>query len=270
MKKPSSRYMLLLCLLALLCACDLQKDVEVDLPTYTPQLVVECYLEPGKPYRLTLLESSSYFATPQPDLVTDAEVYIAHNGTKTKLTYKPQYDENTGRFYTYSATETMQGKPGDIYRLEVSDEKGRKVTGFTTILPRVPIDTIEWKFNDKEEAYLLTTFQDDPNAADFYRYMVHQDSLHTDPEQLQISTDKLTNGKRTSYGSTYEYDKGDLLIVSLFHIEKQYYDFLSSTADAKNANGNPFAQPAQIKSSVQGGIGIFTNLAYDRKVVVLQ
>jgi len=261
---------LLLPLLLLLCSCDLQKDIEVDLPSYAPQLVVECYLEPGQPYRLTVLESSSYFETPQPVVVDNAEAYITHNGKKIQLPYKPTYDENSGRLYTHVSEAVMNGKTGDIYGLEVTDDKGRKVTGYTTILPEIPIDTIEWKFNEKEEAYLLTSFQDDPNTADYYRYFVHQDSLNTDSDQNFTSSDNATNGKRISFGSGYDYKRGDVVILTLFHIEKQYFDFLNSTANARNANGNPFAQPAQIKSSVQGGIGIFTNLAYDREVVIIK
>ncbi|WP_347158537.1 DUF4249 domain-containing protein [Pontibacter chitinilyticus] len=268
----AKRYLLLalLPLLALLYSCDMQQDVEVDLPSYTPQLVVECYLEPGKPMRMTVLESSSYFEAPQPGIVADAKVHIMHQGHTSELLYKPTYDEQTGRLYTHVSSDIMEGKPGDVYYLEVTDDLGRKVTGTTTILPQVPIDTIEWNFNDKDEAYLYTSFQDNAVTEDYYRYFVHQDSLHTDPKQISLVSDKLTNGNRTVFNSAYNYGWGDVLIVTLFHVEKQYYDYLLSTSNARNANGNPFAQPAQIKSSVQGGIGIFTNLAFDRKVVIVQ
>ncbi len=264
------RLYLLLLVVMLLHSCDLQKDVEVDLPVYAPQLVVECYLEAGKPYRLTVLESSSYFETPQPIVVDDAEAYVTYKGIRTQIPYKPTFDENTGRLYTHVAEIVMKGKPGDVYTLEVTDPKGRIVTGSTTILPKVKIDTIEWKFNEKEEAYLLTSFHDDASTTNYYRYMVHQDSLQTDANQNFTSSDRLTNGQRISFGSSYEYARGDKALVTLFNIEKQYFDFLNSTADARSANGNPFAQPSQIISSLQGGIGIFTNLAYTRKVVVIQ
>lgn len=253
----------------LLSSCDLEKDIDVKLPEHQPQLVVECYLQPGKPFRMTVMESSGYFDAPQAPFVPDAEVYITHNGRRIKLTYKPMVSKTTNLFHTHSSTEIMKGKAGDIFGLEVTDRKGRKVTGFTTILPVVPIQEVEWKFNEKGKAYLLTTFQDNGEAQNFYRYVTHRDSLHSDPERSFVATDNLTNGKRTSYGSAYDYEKGDTLIVSLYHIEKQYYDFINSTDDAKNANGNPFAQPSRIKSSVQGGIGIFTNLAFDRKRIVI-
>lgn len=261
---------LLMPLTAILASCDLEKDIEVELPNHEPQLVVECYLEQGKHIRASVLESSGYFEEPTPPMVPDAEVYITtHTGKRIQLRYKPVMVKSTGRFYTHTSTEIMNGKPGQTYQLEVVDGKGRKVTGFTKLQPKVPIEEVEWKFNDKDEAYLLTSFQDDPSTANYYRYMTHIDSLSGGSDRDFVTSDDLTNGKRVSLGSSYKYEEGDTLIVTLYHIEKQYYDFLASISDAKNANGNPFAQPSQIKSSVQGGFGIFTNLAYDRKTVIL-
>ena len=268
MKRRLFLYFILPVLL-LTTACDLEKDIEVVLPEHAPQLVVECYLQQGKPFRLAVTESASYFDDPQPPFVADAQVYITHNGRRIKLNYKPAMSSGASKYYTHTSTEIMRGKPGDIFGLEVTDGKGRKVTGFTTILPAVPIEEVEWKFNEKEKAYLLTSFQDDAATANYYRYVTHLDSLNTKPERDFTLDDDLTNGKRTSLGSAYNYERNDTIIVSLYHIEKQYYDFLNSVEDAKSANGNPFAQPSKIRSSVQGGIGIFTNIVFDRKTVVL-
>lgn len=262
---------LLLPLLAILSSCDLEKDIDVSLPAYAPQLVVECYLEPGKQMRATVLESSGYFEEPNPPVVPDAIVYITSpSGKRVQLKYKPVMVKSTGRFYTHTSSEVMTGKTGDIYHLEVEDGSGRKITGFTKIQPKVSIEEVEWRFNDKDEALLITTFQDAPHMPNYYRYMTHVDSLSGGSDRDFVTSDDLTDGKRVSLGSSYRYEEGDTLIVTLYHIEKQYYDFLASVSDAKNANGNPFAQPSQIKSSLKGGIGIFTNLAYDRKTVVIK
>ncbi|CAM3459039.1 DUF4249 domain-containing protein [Pontibacter korlensis] len=258
-------------LLLILSSCDLEKDIDVDLPAHEPQLVVECYLEKGAPIRASVLESAGYFEEPTPPLVPDAEVYVTtHTGKRVKLQYKPVLIKSTGRFYTHTSTEIVNGQPGQVYQIEVTDGKGRKVTGFTKLLAKVPIEEVEWKFNDKDEALLLTSFHDDPNTDNYYRYMVHVDSLSGGSDRDMVTSDELTNGKRVSYGSSYKYDEGDTLIITLYHIEKQYHNFLRSISDAKDANGNPFAQPSQIKSSVEGGFGIFTNLVYDRKMVVIK
>jgi hypothetical protein len=255
----------------LLSACDLEQDAEIDLPYYEPQLVVESYLIPGKQLTATVLESSSYFDTPTIPLVPDAEVYITTPaGERIQLQYKPAFIEG-GNAYTHISSKRLEGKPGDVYALEVKDGKGRHVTGFTTILPQIPIEEIVWKFNDKGKAYLLTSFQDNPNVKNYYRYITQLSAKDGDSDTRDFAaSDEFTNGERTSYGSGYEYEQGDTLLVSLYHIEKQYYDFLNSTEDAKDANGNPFAQPSKVISSVQGGIGIFTNLIYDRKKVIIE
>lgn len=260
----------LLPLIAVFYGCDMDKDIEIELPVHKPQLVVEGYLEPGKPFRIAVQESASYFDPPTPPLVPDAEVVITHNGRRIELAYKPKLDNVTGFLYTHSSNEIMDGKPGDIYGLEVTDGKGRKVTGFTTILPAVPIDTVEWRFNEEELALLLTSFQDNGDTENYYRYMTHRDSLNHDSDREFFAPDALNNGKRVTYGSNFRYELGETLIVTLFNIEKQYFDFLASTDNAKDANGNPFAQPTRIRSSVQGGLGIFTNLAYDRKTVIIK
>ena len=264
------RHIYVLLLVAVLTACDLEKEIDVSLPQHTPQLVVECYLEPGEPLRAIVLESSGYFEEPTPPLVPDAVVHITTpSGKRVKLAYMPVLVKSTGRFYTHTSTEIMAGKPGEIYQLEVEDGKGRRITGFTKIQPKVPIEEVTWKFNDKDEAYLLTTFQDDPNTDNYYRYMTHIDIRDGSSNRDFVISDELTNRKRTFLCAAYKYEDGRSLIVTLFHIEKQYYGCLASISDAKNANGNPFAQPSRIKSSVEGGIGVFTNLAYDRKTVVI-
>jgi hypothetical protein len=263
-------YTFLLPFLLLLSSCDLQKEVDINMPPHESQLVLECYLEAGKPMRAVVLESVSYFSDPKLPLVPDAEVFITHRGNTVKLAFSPYQDRDTGKYYTHRNNQRLSANPGEVVTIEGKDKKGRHVTGSTTIMKHVPIEAVEWKFNEKEKAYLLTSFQDDPDAENYYRYMTHRDSLEQGSQRDFVSSDRLTNGKRVSYGSGYDYQKGDTLIVTLYHIEKQYYDFVSSVSDAKNANGNPFAQPSRIISSVQGGIGIFTNLVYDRKTVIIQ
>ncbi|WP_299988218.1 DUF4249 domain-containing protein [uncultured Pontibacter sp.] len=270
MKTRRAIYTLLLPLLFLLLSCDMEQEVEIKLPPYESQLVVECYLEPGKPLRAVVLESVSYFNEPELPLVPDAEVFITHQGRTIKLPFSPIQNKATGKYYTHRKNEKLNLQPGDVLTLEVKDKKGRHVTGTTTIMGQVPIEAVEWKFNESNKAYLLTSYQDNPDAANYYRYMVHRDSLSNSSQRDFVSSDQLTNGQRVSYGSGYDYEEGDTLIVSLFHIEKQYYDFLSSISDARRANGNPFAQPSRIVSSVKGGIGIFTNLSYNRKTVVIE
>src|SRR5688500_15674885 len=130
--------------LAFIVSCNMEKEIEIELPEYAPQLVVECYLEPGRKFQATVLESSSYFDAPTPPLVPDAEVYITYRSNRVKLTYGPGTNTRTNRFYTHTSNTKMDGKPGEVFGIEVIDGKGRKVSGYTTILPTVPIQTVTW------------------------------------------------------------------------------------------------------------------------------
>ena len=47
--------------ISFLASCNLTNDVNIELPAYDQQPVVECYLEPGKPFRLLLTKSYAYF-----------------------------------------------------------------------------------------------------------------------------------------------------------------------------------------------------------------
>ena len=114
-------------------------------------------------------------------------------------------------------------------------------------------------------AFLLIHFDDDPAVDNYYRIQIHRDSLNQKADVDFSLDDTFATNNEVTIGTGYNYRKEDNLYVTLYHIEKKYYDFLQSVESAANSNGNPFAQPARVKSSVQGGIGIFTTLVYDRK-----
>jgi hypothetical protein len=251
-------------------ACNLEKEIDIELPAHTPQLVVECYLEPGQPYRLTLTESSSYFDAPEQPQVPEAQVIIFHQGKPDTLSYLPLVDKMQKKVFTHSSPTLVNGQPGDVYTLEITDQKGRRLTGTTTLLAPVRIDSLEYSFNERQKAYIEARFRDPGETEDFYFFSVHLDSINQRAEVNYQVPDRLSNGQPFALGTGFDFEPYDSLIVSLFHLEKQYFEFISSVDEAKNANGNPFAQPSRLRSTVQGGLGVFTNLAVDRRSLLLK
>jgi len=260
----------LIVLLATLGSCSLEKEIDLNLPEFQSQIAVECYLEPGKPYRATIMESTSYFDRPEPIIIPDAIVIITHNGQADTLVYKPGFDEETEKFFTHFSETTVAGNPGEEYALEVFDARGRHVTATTRFMPVVKIDSLELRSNSQNKFSLLTKFTDDGSTTDFYRYTVHKDSLSSRKRQSDFETDdRIYNGKKYAFGSSYRFELKDTLFVTLYHIEPQYYDFLNTLDAAQSANGNPFAQPIALKSTVNGGIGVFTALTFDRRRIII-
>lgn len=260
---------------ASLASCDLQKDIDVELPALPAQLVTECYLENGVVPRLTVTETTPYLSDPRPVVPTDVTVVLTlPSGRRDTLYFRPGIDLLTKKAYTHIGRQKLTARPGDTFQLEAFDKKGRRVTGTATMPANVPIDDVEWKFNDKSveerRAYLLTSFRDPAATVDYYRIQVHKDSISENPESDYDVEDRLNNGRLFTLGTSYRFQNGDTLFVTLYHIDRPYYLFRQSVNDAQNANGNPFSQPSAIKSTVEGGIGVFTVLNYDRRKVIIK
>lgn len=261
----------LLLLAGLLTGCNLEQNADVDLPVLPAQLVVECYLENGKVPEMTVTESVPYLSAPTPSVPTDVTVTLTSpTGRVQTLRFFPGQNRSTRKFYTHRGTLPLSIQPGETWQLTATDTKGRRVTGSATMPATVPIDTLKWMFNDRARAMLSLQFQDPPGPGNGYRFQVHNDSLSDDPDVEYFPEDRLLDNQRFTLGTGYEFAVDDTLVVSLYHLDRPYYNFLRSIDDAQSANGNPFGQPAAVQSTVQGGLGVFTILNYQRRTIIIK
>ncbi|MCB0678786.1 MAG: DUF4249 domain-containing protein [Saprospiraceae bacterium] len=263
-------------------ACNLEKEVELELPVYESQLVVECYLEPGRPFRLLLSRSAPYFEAFPTDpaefltntLVDDATVTITHLGETYELSNGAFIDLQASKFYNYGTVETVPADYENEYTLTITTADGRLATATARIMPKVSIDSVVVQFNDSDTlARVLTYFTDDLSRVNFYRRMLHFSSLDSIPEQDFTINDELLDSAKVVFGTTYDFEPGDTVINTLFHIEKSYYDFMETYQVAILSNGNPFGQPGTIISNIEGdanAIGIFTGFTKDRVTTVVE
>lgn len=259
-------------------ACGLERDIDLKLPTYEKKLVVECYLERGRPIRLLLTESQDFLAnTLQIPDIKDAQVVVRNGETIIPLSYNPTFDTTFNKFYNYTSDFTIPLTPTGTYELEITDSQGRRITGSTRFLEKLPITETTWEFEDKDKevkvdtakAFLLTRHPVSPSG-DNYRLIINKKEGNVYKNQIDFVYRGITatNGE-ISIGTSYRFKPQDTVQVLLFHIEKQFYTYIRSVEDARDAAGNPFAQPSPILSSVQGGLGIFTTVQYDEKNVII-
>jgi Domain of unknown function (DUF4249) len=268
--------------LIFLISCNLEKEIEIDLPEYDRQPVVECYLEPGKPFRLLLTQSYSFFdpfgldsSFLQKTLLQDAKVSIRYDGKTVVLPNSLSVDEDPFKIFNYTAREIVPGKPGTEYTLDIILPNGKNIGGRTVMLPLVPIDSVVIEFSKDRDtlARALTYFNDDRGQTNFYRRLLNYKSLDSIPEQDFIANDRILQTAKSAFGTGYELKQKDTIYNTLFHITEDYYDYIESYQLAVFGNLNPFAQPASIKSNVSGTgnpIGIFTCLVYDREMTVVR
>ncbi len=252
-------------------SCDLEKEITVDLPAYEPQLVVECYLQVGQPYRLLLTESSAYFEPPALPLVDDATVVIKHNGISHTLENGLILDQETSSVYNYSLNISPMAF-NEVYELKITDRNGEQLTAQTLILDTIPIKELELLDREIDDQFSLLTRVADPPASNFYRRTLHLGENIIDgflEQDFATNDDFIGEDSELVFGSGFEYESGDTLIAGIYHINEAYYNYLESIETAINSNGNPFVQPEAIRSNIKGGIGIFTGFSLDQKMVVI-
>ncbi len=300
-------------------ACDLERDVNIDLPEYESEIVVESYIEPGQPLRALLTESLSYteLPTPQPiadttlvtiadeagdsftlplaqlelivagdtslqELVEDfvsavellgfaqgANVVVNHNGNSYVLEEGIYFDLATEKVYNYGNPYIVPADYGSDFSIEVNASKDRNVFASATLLAPVPIDSTVLTFNDTDTiAAAIVWFTDDPGISNFYRFTIGKQNRRR-RDDFAVN-DRFFDGDDVPFGTGFEYKLEDTLVATLYHIEESYHDFLETFEEAEQANGNPFGQPASIISNVEGGLGIFATLSYDRQIVPVE
>lgn len=265
-------------------ACgNLEKEILVELPDYDSQVVLECYLEPGRPFRLLLSRSASFFA-PFPTqndqfleniLEQDAEVIIRHKGEEIVLDNQLSFDPETGKVYNYTSSSLVPENYDQDFELDITTQSGQTIGAITRILPVVPIDSTVIIFGEDQDtlARTETYLTDDSQTANFYRRSVHLGSLQTEPEQDFVTDDEFLDSEKFFFGTANDYTVGDTLIFTIYHIDQTYFQFFRSLQQAILSNGNPFGQPSPIISTLEGtadAIGIFTGLSYDRVTTIIE
>lgn len=265
-----------------LMACNLTQDVEIVLPDYERQPVVECYLEPGKPFRLLMTRSYAFFdklgldsTFLQNTLLDGALVTVTYNGQTDTLRNQLTADIAPVKIFNYIGQNLVPGTPGTEFVLNIRLAEGGEITSTTSMISVVPIDSVVVEFSAEFDtlARLLTYITDDENQENFYRRLLNYKSLDSFPDQDFLVSDRFTQTALIAFGTGYDLVEGDTVFNSIFHITREYYDFVESVQLAVVGNLNPFSQPSPVKSNVRGSanpIGIFAPLVYDRDTTIIR
>lgn len=292
----------LLASLMVLSACDLQREVELDLPEYEPLLVVESYLQPGNPFIVTLLESSDFYGDIKIQFVRDAEVVINHNGINDTLVpfeiplnfaFPPGFVDSTllqllapilgEGAYLYTSIKSVPEDYDSEFKLSVKAPDGRSLTAKTFIPAPVEVDSIIIRYDEDSVALMLTQLQDDPSQANYYRRVLERRVVDTvisemgdtsydyrsRTEQDFFTNDEINNGEVITFGTLYEFSSGDSLLNTIYHVTEDYSRFVETRDAAIIASFSPFAPPTVVYSNIEGGLGIFTGFTFTQRLTII-
>jgi len=294
-KTTTPNFILFLVLLTMGSCRSLENPIDLTLEETPNELVVECYLEAGKPYRLLLTETKDYFDVANAcPFVRDAIVIIKHNGLIDTLqeapfdsracsSIKPYWNKDSTRFYNYSSMQTCPHDYHNDFVLEVWDTAhSRYATATTQLLPAVPISNFRTEYNKDSMSDCLIACNDNLTQNNYYRITIHKDRLSKKDTQSifkytaenpyldEVLYDQAIYSNGLIVQTTdYIFYRTDSLIGTIYHIDKAYHDYLLTSQEAINSNLTPFTQPTAISSNISGGNGIFTGLSYDRDTVYI-
>ena len=270
-------------LLLVFAACNLEQEVDLELPVYEARTVVECYLEPGKPFTLLLTRSAGFFepfgeidADYLEELLYDgAEITIRYADKEIRLFNQVVFDPIEFEVFNYASNSTVPfDEPGPFF-LDITTVTGERIAGETVILPPVPIDSIVVEFAENDSlARTLTYFSDpDPAADNYFRRLLYYNSVDSLEQDFTPTDQFVDEGSPIVLGTGYELSEGDSTISLLYHITPEYFAFINSVDNAASSNGNPFGAPGVILSNVTGAeepLGIFTGLSATPVTTVIE
>lgn len=246
-----------------------EKEVEIEMPEFKSQLAVEAYLEKNKDIKVAVTETQDYFGELGWPFVSDATVTITYNGRNYALQANPFPNLAELKYFNYVLRDSFNFQPGDVIYINVSDKKGRMVTAESKWINPVKLDSVKHSWGPDSLALITAHFNDPAGQKNSYRFRVVNRTDSNRVIQDFFTNEGPLDGQTTAFGTGYRFGKNDTLEVSLYTLTEEFYRYLETAEAAQSANGNPFGQPAIIKSNVKNGTGIFTMLPYDRLVYII-
>ena len=266
--------------------------VEVELPEFTPQLVVNSFFSPDTVWRVNVSRSVSILSTEEPQPLSNAVVQLFKDDVPLeRLTYTED-----GWYQSVSHRPVS----GSRYKITASADNFQSVTATDAVPQAVPVlsvsskDTVgEW---EQERKIVTFEFSDPPAVENFYQLSLsssHYSGVKTyyntvyfssnDPVLASLSgfgsedsdaafsgdyavfSDALFSGKTYKMTVFVDYFRDEPnLSVLLSVISEDYYWYVRSDEKRQDSHDNLFAEPVQMYSNVQNGLGIFAGFISSR------
>lgn len=264
------------------------KELDMDIPEPEPKLVIEGWIEQGKPARVLVTQSVPFFS----DLDSASLMEIPVTRAKVTLIGATGYEiltliPNLSFFppYVYNSTEIM-GTSNQLYQLEV-EYKGEKLVATTTIPEPAALDSVWFmpEAGNDSLGQIYIRFTDNPSHTDYYRILTQirgKDKRYipcfaSTFSDKYISGQSFTLGLLRGMGNVLElgenrlFRKGDTVNIKFCTLDKEHFDFWNSVQAEILTSSNPYSVSySTIKSNIIGGFGIWGGYGASYYTIVLK
>lgn len=269
------------------------KEVQIDIPGYKEQLVVDGRIETGQPAIVLLSKSnnvytSANYQTYLNSFVDDAIVLIS-NGTQTDTLSQictddlpPGLEDVAAAVFGIPAemlvnlhlcayvSLNMVGEVGKTYSLEIQHQ-GKTYNAASTILNPTPLDSVFWKpeGNFTDRGFSWARLSDPAATADAYLWEVkYLQDFQFSKTFNPYYNDKFFNGitfdfayenpmsfQDTNVNDAYRgyYKLNDTIVIKSSKLGIKEYNYFEKKYNQIFSGGSPFAVPTNIPTNIQGG-----------------
>jgi len=269
------------------------KEVQIDIPGYKEQLVVDGFIETDLPAIVLLSKTNNIYAGTNiqnyiDGFVTGATVVVS-NGSLTDTLLEvctdnlpPGTEESVAAFFGlpveqivnlhlfFYVSDQLVGEVGKTYNLTIQNE-GKTYTSQTKILAPRALDSLFWREEVDVPGYGFSwaKLSDPPATGNAYRWEVkYTTDVPFSKPFGPFSDDRFYNG--LTFEFAYEnpmsfsdptlapevrgyYKQGDTIVVKFSTLGQKEYQFYDKKYNQIYSGGNPFATPVNIPSNIVGG-----------------
>lgn len=245
-------------------SCIAKNNVDIEIPAQQKVVVVECYLTPGAPPELMLAESNTLDRELGFLILGKAQTYIWTDTGAIQLEHTGYQLSDRKYVVNYRSNDTIKSDH-PFYRLDVTTADGVQIEASTSHVSPIQMQDVKvdekgisvtHNINSTVEKYfklIASSFKDGKHKHSKYEFYQQSGNV-TNP--CFLPWEKIES-------------EADSVVVTMFHIQKDYYEYLQSVRNANSAYKDPFLTPEVIKSNIKGGVGIFTFYTYDKRGITL-
>ena len=282
--------------LAAVLFCGCEKEIPLDQEEVKPKIVVNAVFHGNDTIWIHISESRNIlYEGNLPSIINaNAQLLDANDNIIDNFTH-------AGEGYYYIANYLLI--EGEIYKINISAPDFPTVFATSSIPSQLYIEQVD-TIRKGDNMYYEIQFTDNPNQINYYELEVSKltswyepfimDSIYSYEtwcctkevfiqngnaasdgvkclESLMF-TDNSFNGQTktiTAYRNI-EQEDSTIIIINLKSLTEDFYKYRLSRSKYQEMQGSPFAQPVQVYSNINNGLGIFGSYASSQYTLVIQ